>query len=409
MFRICVGTLVLGVSLGRASAEPISLDEALRRATARPTVEVATAERDAARGNLTDAALPRYNPSLDASAGPRWSSGQLLTGISVGVGQTFELGGKRQARKDAAAARLRAADVGIGASKLIARAEAWRAYELAIIARLRVDATKEAEAAASEVVSATQQSQALGEETQLRLNLTAADFGKAKHDRIDAERDYAEALSDLADAIGAGPNELVEPSVNIPVLPKAPDEATLVARAIASKPELAQAKAEAEAARADVQNADAARVPDVTLSATYGYEPDVDVKTQSLLFGASIALPFRNRNQGERAATRARARGADIEARWLRTQVEREARLTAQSYARALAALQAFDVDVTEKLHENLQLANDSFRAGKIDFYAFSQARRELLANRLGYLDAAAEAIDAWAVLATATATEVKP
>lgn len=411
MFRITTGLLLVGTLAAsrRAAAAPITLDEALRRATTRPTVAMVAADRDAARGDAEGAALPLYNPTIEASAGPRWSSGSLLTGVSVGLAQTIELGGKRGARRDAADARLRATELGVGGAQLVARIEAWRAYELAIVARLRVEATREAEATAAEVVTATQQGQALGNETQLRLNLASSDLGRARHDRADAENAYATALAVLASAIGASAAEQVEPSAPAPVLPPATDERALVAQALASRPELAQARAQLVAAQADVRSADAAGVPDVTLSVTYGYEPDVDLRTQSLLFGASIALPVRNRNQGQRAATRALAHRAQLESDWLRVEVERDARLAAQRYTRALAAVQGFDRDVTERLHENLQLAADSFRAGKIDFYAFSIARRDLFANRLAYLDAAAEAVEAWAVLARAAAVEVKP
>lgn len=411
MFRFTTGLLLVGTlaTSGRAGADPITLNDALRRASTRPTVAMVSAERDAARGNAEGAALPLYNPTLEASAGPRWSSGTLLTGVSIGIGQTIELGGKRGARRDAADARLRATELGFGGAQLLARIDAWRAYELAIVARLRVDATKEAENNAAEVVAATQQAQALGSETQLRLNLAASDLGRARHDRADAENAYAAALADLAGAIGALANEHVEPSEAAPALPAVTDENAIVAQALANRPELAEARAQVTAAAADVRSADAAAVPDVTLNVTYGYEPEFDIRTQSLLFGASIALPLRNRNQGQRAATRALEHRAQLESDWLRVQVERDARLAAQRYARALTAVQGFDRDVTEKLHDNLQLATDSFRAGKIDFYAFSIARRDLFANRLGYLDAAAEAVEAWAMLARAAALEVKP
>jgi cobalt-zinc-cadmium efflux system outer membrane protein len=412
--HISVASVLLAAGLIYAprssSAEPISLEEALRRAESRPTVAIAAADRDAARGNARQAALPLYNPTVDVSAGPRLSSGSLFTGVQLGLSQTIELGGKRSARSDAAEARLRAEDVAVGASARLARIEVWRAYELAMVARMRVEATKEAEATAAEIVSATQQALALGGETQLRINLAAADLGRTRHDLADAENAYATALADLASAMGARSSEHPEPAATAFVFPaslKSEDEAS--ARGLDARPDLAQARAALLAAGADVRAADAAGVPDVTLGITYGYDPDVDVRTHSVLFGASIGLPLRNRNQGARAASRALEHRAQLETDWLVTEVERAARLAYGRYARASAALAAFSKDVSEKLHENLQLATDSFRAGKIDFYAFTLARRELLANRLAYLDALGEAIERWADLARATALEVTP
>ena len=392
------------------AADPLSLDEALRRAKARPTVAIVVAERDAARGTAEQAALPLYNPTLDASAGPRLSAGTIFVGAQIGFSQTIELGGKRAARRDAADARLRAADTGANAAGRLAQIEAWRAYELAMVARMRVDATKDAESTAAEIVSATQQAQALGAETQLRINLADADLGRARHERADAENAYAAAIAELASAIGAGTAEHPEPSATTFVFPhalKTADDA--ISRALAARPDLAQARAAVLAAAADVRAADAAAVPDVTLGLTYGYEPDIGTRTQSLLAGVSVPLPLRNRNQGQRQASRALEHRAQLEAQWLATEVERSARLAFERYVRAESAVAAFSKEVSEKLHENLQLAADSFRAGKIDFYAFSLARRDLVANRFAYLDALAESIDAWAELARAAALEVQP
>lgn len=404
--------LAAGLALAprAAFANPITLEDALRRAAARPTVVIAEADRAAARGTARQAALPLFNPSLDVSAGPRLSSSTLLTGAQIGLSQTVELGGKRAARRDAAAARLRVADIAAGATPRSARIEAWRAYELAIVARMRVDATKDAEATAAEIVEATQQAQALGAETQLRINLVTADLGRARHERVDAENAYASALAALASAIGAGPSERPEPAATAFVFPASlKSEQEAVSRALAARPDLAQAKAAIAAAAADVRAADAAAVPDVTLGVIYGYEPEADMRTQSLLFSASIALPIRNRNQGQREASRALEHRAQVEAEWLATEVGRSARLAFERYTRAESAVAAFSKEVTEKLHENLQLATDSFRAGKIDFYAFTLARRDLVGNRIAYLDALAESIDAWADLARAAALAVQP
>jgi hypothetical protein len=117
-----------------------------------------------------------------------------------------------------------------------------------------------------------------------------------------------------------------------------------------------------------------------------------------VLAGLSISLPVRNRNQGARSADagaqpaapswswtagarRGRARGAH-RAPGLRPRARRGARA---SIARS-----------TNALHDNLELARESFAAGKLDYFELTVVRRELVANRLAYLDAVNEAIDAW-------------
>lgn len=398
---------LIGLTRATASAEPITLADALRRAEAHPEVAIAQAEREAAVGVADQAGRPLYNPELNVSAGPRLATGSRLFGVQVGLAQTIELGGKRDARRDAADARLQVAVSGTVAARAFARIDAWRAFELAIVARMRRDAAKDAEALATSIVNATKEASWKG--TQLQLNLAEAELGRAVHDRIDAENGYASAISDLARTIGAPAREMVEPAASTPVLPLPPVPDAVAAQALASHPDLARARAEIGATRADVRAADAAAVPDVTLSVGYGYEPDADVRTHSVFVGASIPLPLRNRNQGQRSSVRAVARRAELESGWLRTVVERETRTGAERYARARAAVEGFNREVSERLHENLKLAEDSFVAGKIDFFAFTTARRDLFANRLAYLAAFDEAIEAWAVLARSSALEVQP
>jgi cobalt-zinc-cadmium efflux system outer membrane protein len=412
LMRMIHASMVLAMglpSLAQATtpAEPITLADALRRAEVHPDVAISQADRDAAIGSADQAQLPLYNPELNLSAGPRLASGSRLLGVQIGIAQTIELGGKRDARRSAADARAHVAAAGVLATRISARIDAWRAYELAIVARMRRDAAKDAEALATSVVAATKEAAWKG--TQLQLNLAEAELGRAVHDRFDTENGYAAAIAELAKTIGAPAMELVEPSATTPALPQPPAPDDIALRAIASHPDLVRARAAIDAAGADVRVADAAAVPDVTLSLSYAYEPDVDRRTQAIFLGAALPLPLRNRNQGQRASARALEHRAELESGWLRTEVERETRAGADRYTRARAAVESFNREVSERLHENLQLAEDSFRAGKIDFFAFTTARRDLFANRLAYLAAFDEAIEAWAVLARSAALEVQP
>ena len=79
------------------------------------------------------------------------------------------------------------------------------------------------------------------------------------------------------------------------------------------------------------------------------------------------------------------------------------------SYQKTREAVLGFDREVNEHLHENLELARESFASGKIDYYEFNVVRRELIANRLAYLDAFAEAIDARSILDLVTGGGVTP
>jgi cobalt-zinc-cadmium efflux system outer membrane protein len=407
--RVAVGAIAW-LAAATAYADTISLDEAVQRAAKRPTVSMAGAEVDAVRSEASGARRSPYNPELGVAAGPRFAASSTFLDAEVSLAQTFELGGKGGARRDAADARVRAASADLELAVLQAKLDAWRTFQLALAAKLQLETVREAEQLATELAAATRDTQALGSGTQLQINLTTAEVGRARHDRIDAENQYERALADLATAVGAGPVERLEPRgemTSMPALPWSQEDA--LARALSSRPELSAARAGVEAAEADARLAAALGRPDITMGLSYGYEEDPDVTSHVVLASASVALPVRNRNQGGRGAARARQRRASMDQARLRTEVEREARVAFTSYQRARDAVLGFDQEVNERLHENLELARESFRAGKINYFEFNVVRRELVANRLAYLDAVAEAIEAWHAVQRAVGEERQP
>lgn len=406
-FSRAVFGAVLACGITAAHADSITFDQAVARAARRPSVAIAGTDVDAARGEAAGARRPLYNPEVGVAVGPRFGGGKTLLEAQVTVAQTIELGGKREARRAAAAARVTAADAELTRAAYEARVEVWRAFHRALVARTRVEGTRATEELATQLVAASSDRQVLGAGTQLQINLANLEVGRARHDRFDAENAYEAALAELATAVGAGANERLEPTGELPVLPDATvDEEALVARALADRPDLAAARAEAAAARADLRLADALATPDVTTSISYGFEQDVDTDFHAILGGISISLPVRNRNQGGRAAARARSHRAELERDRRITEAEREVRTAVRAYVRARDAVLGFDREVNARLNENLDLARQSFEAGKIDYFELTVVRRELVSNQLAYLDAVNEAIDAWAAVQRAAGKE---
>ena len=395
--------IVIAITVELGHADPITLEQTVARAARRPTVAMASADVDAARGLAAGARIPIHNPELGVAVGPRFVGGTIGTEVDVSLAQTLELGGKRAARAAAAEARARAAAAGLAVATREAELDARRTFQLALVAQTRLDVARDAEELATMIETATHERQRLGAGTQLQSNLATAEVGRARHDRLDAENAYESALVALATAVGASPEERLEPVGELATfLPTRWTEQDLVDRALARRPELVVARSEREAATADVKLADALARPDLTMGLSYGFEPDLDFNAHTVLVSATIGLPIRNRNQGERSATRARQRRAEIDERRQRDEVVREARLALHNYVRARDAVLGFDREVTERLGENLVLARESFQAGKIDYFEFNVVRRELLASRAAYLDAVAEAVVAWHALARA-------
>ena len=92
---------------------------------------------------------------------------------------------------------------------------------------------------------------------------------------------------------------------------------------------------------------------------------------------ASLGLPLGTRNQGARDAARVRERRAELEVTRVTTEISREVTVAIGSYQKTREAVLGFDREVNEHLHENLELARESFASGKIDYYEFNVVRRE--------------------------------
>lgn len=383
-----------------AEAGTITLAEALRLAEDRnPEVKQLAADVQAAQGGLVGARLFPYNPELGARAGPTFSGKDTLVDYEVSLSQTVELGGKRGHRIEGAQARAAAAGLRLEAARRQLAARVRRAYYLALVARTRVEATREAESVAADLEAAAQDRMRLGAGTQLELNVATAVLGRARRDRLVAERRYRETLADFAATLGAPGAAVVEPTdeplpdFGVPSV----TEDEFVERALARRSDLPALARDRAAAEADVALAGSQVVPDVSMGASYATDSLDSGKT--VLFGLSIPIPVLNRNQGGRAVAAAALSRAEISEATARREAERGARAAFRIYGLAGEAVRGFDREVVDKLKENLDLARESVRTGKIGLLLFNSVRRDLVDTRLAYLDALSELVEARAAL----------
>ena len=130
-------------------ARPITLSDALAAADRSPSLAVGAATVDEAHGRLQQAGTYTYNPALTVSAGPTFGPGaETFYDVELGLSQAIEIGGKRAARRRAAAAERDAASATLEATRNALRSEIRRAFEEALVAQARVAVTTENERAA---------------------------------------------------------------------------------------------------------------------------------------------------------------------------------------------------------------------------------------------------------------------
>lgn len=400
---LAVAALVVTYLAVPAPVEGITLEDALQSALERhPDLRAAEAELRAAEGELRGARTYPFNPDASASWGresnPGDSSGRG-SAAEFSLEQTLELG-KRGPRVAAAEARRVAVQARVDQVRVGVLAGARRSYLLALTARERVGATREAETVAAELRSFAAERLRLGAGTLLEANVAAAAAGRARSDRLAAQRRLRVAQAELATAIAAQPGDLPEPAGGFPTLappPGTPDE--FVRRALAQRADLRVARQERLAATADLTLARRLSIPDPAFGVRYGRashppsEGSPDERT--LLFGLTIPLPLFNRNQGGIAVARALEGRAGVIEQAQERSVEREARAAYDAFQIAQEAALGFDREVIDRIGDNLELARESLRAGKISLLEFNVVRRDLVDTRLGYLDALADLVEA--------------
>ncbi len=386
-------------SLWSQGVRQISLTEALRRAAElNPEARIAGVDAVAAQRLARAARLWAYNPEFDVGLGRLGGADSSRASYEFGIAQRFELGGKRGSRIAAADRRLVAAQSRQVRRRDEVAAQVTRVFLLAQVARMRLETAREAEQVAGQLKTAAEERLRLGAGTQLEVNVAAAAASRERRARLLSEQGYASAVIELAATIGLPGAERPEPAGDLS-LPPPEDrpEAELVAIALDHRPDLRASIAEREASAADLRRARAFRWPDPALLATTGRE-----ESRLLRFSLSFSLPLLNQAQTERAEAAGFLDRALIVEDAHRRQVEREVRDAFQAYRRAREAYDAFDREVVERMSENLRLAEESFRAGKIGLLIFSTVRRDLVEARLSYLDAIAELVDWRTALALA-------
>ena len=404
-FAVCMAAAALKPAHSvHAQAPGITLAEALRRAEqSNPDLRIARSEAGATQGIARAARRLAFNPEVSADLGRLDEGAASRRSFGFGLSQRFELGGKRGSRIRSEDQRFVAAESRLARQAAEVAARVSRAFALAQLARLRVGTAQEAEQVAIQLKAAADERLTLGAGTQLEVNVSAAAASRERRARIETERAYASAVLELASAIGLPAAEAPEPLGELVIpTPEERPESVLVELALARRPDLRAAVAEREAAGWNYRFARGLAWPDPALGATFGRD-----ESRFLSVGISLPLPLLNQAQASRTEASGLFEQASITEEATRREVAREVRDAYQAYARAREAQAGFDREAVERLSENLRLAEESFRAGKIGLLVFSTIRRDLVEARLSYLDATADLIERRIALALAAGDPV--
>jgi cobalt-zinc-cadmium efflux system outer membrane protein len=385
--RLLAASILL-VFTGRASAETLTLAEALHLARQRaPLILAATAQIAEARARLAGAKiLLQQNPTLEFSAGPRRTSGNTLTDFEVGATQAFELGGKRRSRIAGAQAGV---DRETAASQNTTREllhDVAVAFWQAVAAQERLRLAASADANAGELLRGTQRRFDLGDVPLLDLNVARNAAAKARLQLRSAESEQIAALGDLRLLLGLPPTEPL--SVAGDLKERRLYQLDKLLAEAAGRPDLRVLDGELRQAEAEVQLGKSFAVPDVSLGVRYGHD-EGDVIARGEL---AVTLPVFSRGQELRAVGSARATRLRREIDANRQMVANQVTTALTLYEQRIRAADELARNAVQSAEENETLARRSYEEGEISMLDLLLVRRESLETQFLYLNALLQA-----------------
>ena len=361
-----------------SDAVSIFLQQNFQLVASRYDIDAADAEKLTAR--------LRLNPEISVGFAdlPLDFSGNLIKDqtYSYGISQTFELGGKRRKRIDAA-----------NANSNVARAEfqmvLWqltndlkKKFYAVLLAESLLKLAKDNQKTFDETLKHTADLVQLGEVSGLDLTRLEVEKLKFDTDVANSERDYEIALRDLRVALG-GDYTAMDIEVAGTLDPEDYDFsfAELRDKALAARPDLKAAQLLERAADASIRLQNAQRIPDLSLGAGLDQVP---TGTSTFTYEIGIALPIHDRNQGERAKALIEKRKAQNQQQLITNQILSDVDKALVAFEIQKRRVELYRSGVLKKIDTIQFVTEFSLKAGEsstIDLLDAIRTRREALAG----------------------------
>lgn len=409
--RLAAGVLFLAIassslSSSKARAERrLTMEQAVDLALQRNAeLRIQSGEVAGARARLAGASvLLQRNPEVDVEVGRRSRGGGQSPEYAVTLSQPIEIAGQRGARVDAARAGIDAADARVRMRRLDLAAEVRETFGRALAADRRVSLAEEAVALAGKSVETAQQRFQAGDASRIEVNAARIEIGRARRElRLGHQRRVA-AVAGLRRLLALPPRETLVLEGELRETEERPvDLEALVKTAVTRRPEALAFRRELEAVQAERRLATREAIPTPRIGATIAR----DEGDRILLGVLSLELPLFTRNQGARGLGDARIDQARVSLEAAERQVEEDVRVAAARYQAALAAARDYSGEILKAVEENLELVNEGYAAGKIDFLQLLLIRRETLDARRDYIETLEELNSARAELGRAVGRE---
>lgn len=375
-----------------AGREEVELSSFLAYADARaPVLVVARSTRSrAAAARVAASPWAPSNPEVTLAVGPRLGLAGTGVDVQASVTQQLFLGGERGLRLTAADRQRDLTDAEIEQLRWAVHCDVHAAFHRALVQRDRALLAARILAFQEDLLRIVERQIRAGETAGLTLRLTQAEVAQARQLTVAATQGYLSARIQLAQLSGWPVTRPPTPVGEVDAAREPPALDALLTTARQQLPSLRTRDAALREAQARVAVADRQSWPQPTVGVQYQREgnPTAEGPYHTVQGVVSVAIPSFQRNQGERARTRADVRVAEAELAAALSLLEGQVALAHSEVTSAAQRLRSYGTEVLPRFEENLVLLRRSFELGEIDVLALSIGRERFLRIQHDALDA---------------------
>jgi cobalt-zinc-cadmium efflux system outer membrane protein len=369
----------------------LTLEAALERARQRSVVVRAARGRAAeAQARLKARPALRDNPEIEGAWGSRENASS--SDFEVGLGQTFELGGRNGARRAIDEAAFGRETAEADETERAVLRDVRTAFFRGLHAAERLRLARATAADAAELNRIAERRHASGDVAALEVNVAASGLARSRAAVKAAEALEASALADVRTLLD------MEATAPLSLAGSLTEERTYDFGALLAasdgRPEIRALAHQLREAEAEVRLGKGSAWPDLTPSVRY----ERDQGDRVLWAGLRVTLPLFDNGQQLRAAGSLRVERLRLEIEARKRVLANQAQgLVAQHELRAAAVREL--VSNAERLTDNEALARRSYEVGQIGLAELVVVRRETLDARRELLDSLLELAQARAEL----------
>ena len=388
----CVFLVLLLSSTARADeSRSYSLPEILAAAAERsPSLASAAGMVKQSEGEqITAGAYP--NPLISGSAGRGAirdpSTGVHVTERTVTVAQPLEWSGKREARKEAAAAGVAGANAGFDEAKLNLQADIKVAFYQLLLSQRDAELAGQNLTMVEEVLRTAKLRVAAGEATSFDTLKATVELQKAQKEVARARNTLVVAKSKLNILAGGALGKQFSVTGDFHSMNVQLRQDEMLVQAFEKHPAIRRLSRLAEQAAHTVRLERESRVPNIALEGSYHREAG----DEALTMGLSVPLPLWYQRQGEIESALGMKHRAEAERRRIQNELEQAITQYVQEAQTAQEQLEVFETGLLKQAEQTLTVARTSFRQGAASLLDVLDAQRVYRQTLLEYAQARAD------------------